>query len=100
MFTPFVFLLPIYFAVLGMVLWGIGQSTQNMLLQALVAGVLPDGKRNLVFGLYYAGYGLGWLLGAATAGFLYQESRVSLVVFAVSVQSASLPVFLLARLRT
>jgi xanthine dehydrogenase YagR molybdenum-binding subunit len=29
-----------------------------------VAGVLPEGQRNLAFGLYYAGYGVGWLIGS------------------------------------
>jgi hypothetical protein len=42
-----------------MVLWGVGQITQDTLLKAVVAGVLPQGRRSLAFGLYYAGYGLG-----------------------------------------
>jgi MFS family permease len=79
-----------------MVLWGIGQSTQDMLLQAMVAGVLPEGRRNLAFGLYYTGYGLGWLVGAGVAGLLYVQSHSALVAFAVGVRIASLLVFLLA----
>lgn len=43
MFSPFVFLSPIPFILLGMALWGIGQVTQDMLLSALIAGVLPGG---------------------------------------------------------
>lgn len=97
MFSPFVFLLPVHFAPVGMVLWGVGQVTQDMLLTALVAGVLPRGRRDLAFGLYYAGYGLGWLIGAVAAGLLYEQSRIALVAFAAGVQLASVPIFMLAR---
>lgn len=86
LFSPFVLLLPLSFALFGMVLWGIGQVTQDMLLSAVVAGVLPEGRRDFAFGLFYGGYGFGWLLGAVAAGFLYERSHVSLVVFAVSFQ--------------
>lgn len=98
-FSPFVFLLPVQFALAGMALWGIGQATQDSLLTALVAGVLPRGRRNLAFGLYYAGYGGGWVVGAVTAGLLYERSRVALVAFAAGVQLASVPIFLAARRR-
>ena len=99
-FSPFVFLLPLAFALAGMVLWGIGQSTQDMLFSAVVAGELPRARRNLAFGLFYAGYGVGWLIGATAAGLLYQQSRVALVAFAASVQVASALLFLSARWRS
>jgi hypothetical protein len=38
-----------------MVFWGIGYATQDTLFKAVVAGVLPEGKRNLAFGLFYSG---------------------------------------------
>ncbi|MFI7426784.1 MFS transporter [Micromonospora sp. NPDC049836] len=98
-FSPFVFLLPVQLALVGMVLWGIGQATQDSLLTALVAGVLPPGRRDLAFGLYYAGYGVGWLVGAVAAGLLYDHSRIALVAFAAGAQLASLPIFLAARRR-
>ncbi|HEX5595113.1 MAG TPA: MFS transporter [Micromonosporaceae bacterium] len=97
MFSPLVFLLPLRFALIGMVLWGVGQVTQDMLLSAVIAGSLPANRRNLAFGLYYAGYGLGWVIGAVTTGLLYERSLIALVIFAAGVQVASLPVFALAR---
>jgi MFS family permease len=100
MFSPFVFLLPIYFAFLGMMLWGIGQTTQDMLLKSVVAGILPKGRRNLAFGLYYAGYGVGWAVGSVAAGLLYEQSHVALVILAMGIQLASLPLFMLARRRS
>ena len=60
-------------------------------------GVIPQRRRNLGFGLFYAGYGVGWLIGGVATGFLYEYSPVALVVFAISAQIASLPLFFIAR---
>jgi MFS family permease len=99
LFSPLVFLGGFYLALLGMAFWGIGQVTQDMLLKAVVAGVLPESRRNLAFGLFFAGYGSGWLLGSIATGLLYEQSRLALVIFAVAVQFASLPLFVIARRR-
>jgi MFS family permease len=96
LFSPLVFLGGFYAALFGLILWGIGYATQDTLLKAVVAGQLPEGKRGLAFGLFYTGYGLGWLLGSVTTGLLYEESIPVLIVFAVAVQLASLPLFLFA----
>lgn len=99
-FSPFVFLLPLYFALVGMVLWGIGQMTQDMLFSSVIAGVLPKDQRSLAFGLFYAGYGLGWVVGAVAAGLLYEQSQVALVAYAAGVQLTALPLFVLAHRRS
>src|SRR5262245_29390149 len=96
LFAPFVFLGGFVVALAGMMLWGIGYATQDTLLKALIAGVLPEGKRNLAFGLFYLGYGGGWLVGSVTAGLLYERSRFLLIAFSVAAQLASLPLFLKA----
>lgn len=96
-FSPLVFLGGFYVALFGMALWGVGQVTQDMLLKAVVAGVLPEHRRNLAFGLFYAGYGGGWLLGSIATGLLYEQSSVGLIIFAVTVQLLSLPLFVIAR---
>ncbi|MHC2943946.1 MFS transporter [Bradyrhizobium diazoefficiens] len=79
-----------------MLLWGVGYAIQDTLLKAIVAEVLPDGKRNFAFGLYYAGYGVGWLVGSIVAGLLYENSRAALIAFSIVAQLASVPVFVLA----
>lgn len=95
-FSPFVFLGGgFWWALAGLLLWGVGYAIQDTLLKALIAGVLPEGRRNLAFGLFYLGYGGGWLVGSVTTGLLYDQSRIALVIFAVAVQLASLPFFLL-----
>jgi MFS family permease len=100
-FSPFVFFGGFDAALLGIILWGIGYATQDTLLKALVATVLPDGRRNFAFGLYYGGYGVGWLVGSVLTGLLYEQSRLALVVFAIAAQLVSVPIFVVAsRLRT
>jgi MFS family permease len=99
-YAALVFLGSFYLALVGMVLWGIGFATQDTLLKAIVAGMLPEGKRNLAFGLFYTGYGCGWLVGSITTGLLYDRSLPMLIGFSIVVQLASLPMFLIARRRT
>ncbi len=96
-FSPFVFFGGFAAVLGGMLLWGVGYATQDTLLKALVAGVLPEGSRNLAFGLFYAGYGGGWLLGSIATGLLYERSRLALVVFVMAMQLVSLPLFIWAR---
>lgn len=95
-FPPLVFLGGYWVALAGMILWGVGYATQDTLLKALIASVLPEGGRNLAFGLFYLGYGGGWLVGSVTTGLLYQHSRTALIIFAVAAQLASLPFFIVA----
>jgi MFS family permease len=98
-FAALVFLGDFYLALVGMVLWGIGFAIQDTLLKAIVAGLLPEGKRNLAFGLFYTGYGCGWLIGSVTAGMLYDHSLTLLIAFSIAVQLTSLPLFLIANRR-
>ena len=83
-------------ALFGMLLWAVGYATEDTLLSAIVAGELPEGKRSLAFGLFYTGYGAGWLLGSIVTGLLYEASIPGLVAFTILIQLASLPLFVLA----
>ncbi len=94
LFSPLVFFGTFWPALGGLLLWGIGYAVQDTLLKVLIASVLPEGKRNQAFGLFYLGYGGGWLIGSVTIGLLYEHSRMALVVFAIVVQLASLPFFI------
>jgi MFS family permease len=95
-FSPLVFLGGFWVILAGMFLWGIGYATQDTLIKALIASVLPEGRRNTAFGIFYLGYGGGWLAGSIIMGLLYEHSRTGLIVFAVATQLASVPLFLLA----
>jgi MFS family permease len=100
LFSPLVFFGSFWTVLVGLLLWGIGYATQDTLLKVLIVSVLPEGKRNLAFGLFYLGYGGGWLVGSVATGLLYEHSRLALVIFAVTVQVASLPFFILASRRS
>jgi MFS family permease len=95
-FAPLVFLGNFWVALVGMVLWGIGFGAQDTLLKAIVAGLLPEGRRNLAFGLFYTGYGCGWLFGSVTTGLLYSRSLPIVIAFSIVMQLVSLPVFFAA----
>ena len=97
LFSPLVFLGGFSAALIGMLLWGVGYATQDTLLKAIVAGMLPEGRRNLAFGLFYTGYGFGWLIGSVTTGLLYDQSLPLFVAFSVGMQVASLPLFVIAQ---
>lgn len=97
LFAPLVFLGGFFVVLAGLVLWRIGYVTQDTLLKAIIAGMLPEGGRNLAFGLSYTGYGTGWLIGSVTAGLLYDWSITAVIVFSVAVQLTALPLFVLAQ---
>jgi MFS family permease len=97
LFSPLVFLGGFAAALTGLILWGIGYTTQDTLLKALVAGMLPEGKRNLAFGLFYAGYGVGWLVGSVTTGLLYKHSVPAVIGVSIGVQLISIPLFVIGQ---
>jgi MFS family permease len=58
--------------------------------------MLPEGRRSFAFGLFYAGYGGGWLVGSVVTGLLYAHSISAVIAFSVVVQLSAIPLFLLA----
>jgi MFS family permease len=97
LFSPMVFLGGSGLALAGLLLWGVGYAVQDTLLKAVVAGMLPEGRRGLAFGLFYTGYGGGWLLGSIATGLLYRESGAAVVAFSVTTQAVAVPLFLFAQ---
>jgi MFS family permease len=80
-----------------MLLWGVGYAVQDTLFKALVADRLPEGRRNFAFGIFYTGYGGGWLIGSVATGLLYHVSVAAVISFSMAVQLAAIPLFLFAR---
>jgi len=97
LFSPFVFLGGFGVALFGMLLWGVGYAVQDTLFKALVADRLPKSRRNFAFGIFYTGYGGGWLIGSIATGLLYQLSVAAVITFSMAVQLGAIPLFLLAR---
>jgi predicted MFS family arabinose efflux permease len=94
--APFVFLGTSVFALIGMIFWGVGMSAQGSLFQAMLTGVIHPQKRSTAFGLFDTGYGIAWFLGSAVMGLLYEKSILAVVLFAVSLQLAAIPVLFVA----
>lgn len=99
-FAPFVFLGGLNFAVVGMILWGIGTGAQDSLLKAVLIDVIPGDRRSTAFGVFDTGFGTFYLVGNTVMGLLYDVSIPALIVFSIVLQLAALPVFVLAKKRT
>jgi MFS family permease len=78
------------------VLWGAAFGVQDSTVKALVADLVPRGRRATAYGWFAAVQGVGALLGGVAAGALYQQSVTALVVGVVSVQLVALAVLLVA----
>lgn len=98
--TPLVFWGGSAFAMLGMVLWGIGMGAQESILKAVVAGMVPPERRGSAYGIFNTGYGLAWFAGSALMGVLYDVSLPALVVFSMLIQLTAIPVLFLVSRRT
>ena len=96
-FAPLVFFGGFYFALLGMVLWGVGMGAQESIMRAAIAGMVSMDRRGSAYGIFNTGYGIFWFLGSALMGILYDTSIPALVVFSIISQLASVPLFLLVR---
>ena len=93
-FAPFVFLGQFWLMLTGMILWGIGMGAQNSILKAMLSSVISAAKRSTGFGLFYTVFGVGWFVGSAAMGLLYDRSIMLLIIFSVVFQLAALPIFL------
>ncbi len=96
LFAPLLFLGNFVFIIISMIFWGIGYATQDTLLKAVVAGMLPKDRRSFAFGLFYTGYGVGWFIGSILAGFLYERSLLLLSFYCPAIQILSMILFAFA----
>jgi len=94
LFAPLVFLGEFYFALLGMVLWGVGMGAQESIMRAAIAEMVPADRRGSAYGLFNTGFGVFWFLGSALMGILYGLSLPSMIAFSVMAQFVSVPLFL------
>ena len=95
--APFLFFGGFVFALIGMILWGIGMGVQDSLLKAALSNIIPHGKRGTAFGIFDTGVGIAWFVGSVAMGILYDRSIPLLVGFSVASQLVAIPLFLLAR---
>jgi predicted MFS family arabinose efflux permease len=67
-------------ALAGMLLWGIAQGVHDAVMNAAIAGFVPEQKRARAYGLFSALYGIAWFVGSAALGLLYDRSIPALVI--------------------
>ncbi len=96
-FAPLVFLGNFSVALIGMLLWGIGMGAQESVMRAAIAEMVSFNRRGTGYGIFNTGYGICWFLGSAFMGFFYDISLITLIVFSVVTQLASVPLFLLVK---
>lgn len=90
-FAPLAFSHAVAAAVIGVVLWGIGMGSQESIMRAMVAKLVPADRRASAYGLFNAAFGVAWFVGSVLIGVLYDSSRVALIGFSVAVQLLALP---------
>ncbi len=76
---------------IGMICWGIGMATQTALFRSVLAHLIPPQQRSTGYGLFGVIYGLGWFLGSALIGNLYDNSVGFSAITSVVLQLLSLP---------
>lgn len=94
LFAPLVFFGGFTWALIGMILWGIGMGSQESIMRATVAYLVSPDKRGSAYGLLNLGFGVFWFVGSAIMGLLYDISLTYLVAFSLIAQLAAVPFFL------
>lgn len=76
---------------IGAGLWGAALGVQESTIRAGVASLTPENLRGTAFGLFDTVFGASWFVGSVMLGALYALAPIWLVVVAVVLQLASLP---------
>ncbi|MGH8283977.1 MAG: MFS transporter [Gammaproteobacteria bacterium] len=75
----------------GAVLWGAALGVQESTVRAGVATLTPEARRGMAYGLFDTVFGASWFVGSIILGALYALGPVWLVIVAVLLQLAALP---------
>ncbi|MBN9546061.1 MAG: MFS transporter [Alphaproteobacteria bacterium] len=88
--APLAFLGGFWAALLGALFWGLSLGVHDAVMNAAIAGFVPEKGRAHAFGLFSAIYGIAWFAGSALLGLLYDHSLMALVVVATIAELAAL----------
>lgn len=97
-FAPLVFWGNFYVILVGMILWGIAMGSQESVMRAVVATLVPPNKRGSAYGTLNFVFGIFWAVGSAIMGYFYDFSILYLVAFSVILELLSIPFFLSTKL--
>lgn len=76
----------------GALLWGATLGIQEATLRAVVADLVPVGRRATAYGIYAAVLGTATAIGGAVTGFLSDTSHSALIVTVVAIEGAAVAV--------
>jgi MFS family permease len=79
--------------VLGALAWGTAVGVQDSTMRAAVADLVPRQRLGAGYGTFTAVYGLAWMIGTGTIGWLYEHGRTALTTFVVVTQVVALVMF-------
>lgn len=95
-YAPLAFLGGFPFALAGALLWGLGLSAHESVMQAAVAHMIPQERLGSAYGVFGASFGLAWFIGSAALGALYDRSVLAATMLAVVAQLAAIVPLLIA----
>lgn len=77
-------------ALVGVLIWGAAVGVQDSTVKALVADLVPAGRRATAYGLFAAVQGAAAVAGGAMAGALYERSLPALTATVIATQVVAL----------
>jgi MFS family permease len=80
-------------ALTGVLVWGAAGGIQDSTVKALVADLVPPGRRATAYGVFAAVQGAGALLGGVIAGGIYPRSTAILGITIAAIEAAALALF-------
>lgn len=96
-YAPLVFFGDFAPNLVGICLWGLGMGVHESVIPAAVAPMVPHDRRASAYGLFTCVYGISWFIGSAIIGALFNVSGAAVVIFAVVVELAAIPLILIVR---
>lgn len=91
----FLFIVNIFLAFLGILIWGAIVGLHETLMKAVVTDLSSTKNRGTLFGMFHIVYGIAIFLGSTIVGYLYELSLLWLVIVLVGIEILSIFVFLL-----
>lgn len=83
-----------YFAIFGILLWGLVLGMQESIMRAGISKLAPIKKRGFSYGIFNSLYGLSFFLGSSIMGYLYDLKINYIIYFSVILNILSLIIFL------
>lgn len=90
--VPLAFANTAWVTFLGIALWGVAIASQNSIVKAKIAEIVPSSHHGRAFGLFGTVYGIGWFVGSTALGLLYDWNITAMVALSLGAQLLALPI--------